>query len=107
MSKADLEAVKDKAFAQLLQEDMREAFARGVKGPGYDALIQYQDWGFKIEEIQAPVHIIHGTEDKFAPYAFAKYMYEKIPNANLYTYPGDGHFAIRTKLGEVLEEVGL
>lgn len=107
MSDADMEALEDEAFAKLLFDDVRESFTQGVKGPGYDALILCQDWGFKIEEIEAPVHIIHGTEDKAAPYAFAKYMYEKMPNANLYTYPGDGHFAIRNRLEEVFEEIGV
>jgi pimeloyl-ACP methyl ester carboxylesterase len=106
MSEADREAIQDPAMAQLLHQDMVEAFAQGVRGPGYDALIQYRDWGFAIEEIGVPVHILHGTEDKFAPYCFAEYLQAHIQGASLHTYPGDGHFAIHTRFGELLEALG-
>ena len=105
MSDADQEAIKDPAMAQLLHQDMVEAFVQGVRGPGYDALIQYRDWGFSIEKIKVPVHILHGTADKFAPYGFAEYLQTHIPGAVLRTYEGDGHFAIHTRFGALLDEL--
>jgi pimeloyl-ACP methyl ester carboxylesterase len=107
MSAADQQAIKDPYMAELLHQDVVESFAQGVRGAGYDALIQYQDWGFSISEINTPVHILHGTEDKFAPYGFAEYLHAHIPNATLHTYEGDGHFAIHTRFGALLDELGL
>ncbi|MFN2143897.1 MAG: alpha/beta fold hydrolase, partial [Anaerolineales bacterium] len=101
MSTVDWEMAQEEGFGAFLQEDLVAAFSQGVRGPGYDALIQYADWGFKISEIKAPVHILHGTEDKFAPYPFAEYLHQQIPGSQLHTYPGDGHFAIHHRVAEV------
>jgi pimeloyl-ACP methyl ester carboxylesterase len=98
---------QEEGFGQFLQEDLVAAFAQGVRGPGYDALIQYADWGFEISEIKVPVHILHGTKDKFAPYPFAEYLHQQIPNSTLHTHPGDGHFAIHHRVADLLETINL
>jgi len=54
-------------------------------------MILYGDWGFRVEEIEVPVHLFHGEQDKFVPYRFAIYLDEKIPQSSLHSYPGQGH----------------
>lgn len=67
-------------------------------------MILYGDWGFRVEEIAIAVQLFHGGQDKFAPYRFAIYLDEKIPQSSLHSYPGQGHFLVNL-FGEVFMEV--
>lgn len=95
----------DSEMAEFFTHDIAEAFTQGVRGPADDAIILYREWGFKLEEITAPVHLFHGTEDKFAPFRFAQYVAEKLPQASLHDYPGKGHLFVMQLFDEVFERV--
>lgn len=45
----------------------------------------------RLGEITAPTLIVHGTEDRLAPYAGAQLMRERIPNADLRSIQGGKH----------------
>lgn len=105
MSAADKQLVKDDAIAQLFAADIAEAFHQGVRGPADDAIILYQDWGFKVEEIEMEVHLFHGEEDKFAPYRYALYFDEKISQTHLHRYPKEGHLFVIQLFDEVFTQI--
>ena len=89
---ADSALLSAPEVANFLAQTVRESFAQGGEGPAYDALLRYQEWGFNLEEISMPVHILHGTEDISAPYSFAVYKHRHLPNSQLHSYPQEGHF---------------
>ena len=105
MSTADKQLVKDKDVAQFFADDMKEAFRQGVKGPADDAIILYGGWGFDVAEIEVEVHIFHGQEDRFAPFSYATYFHETIPQTRLYPFPGQGHLFLLNLFAEVFEQV--
>ena len=105
MCDADRRLMADPEMARFFAHDIAEAFRQGVRGPADDAIILYGEWGFRLEEIRVPVHLFHGTEDKFAPYGFAEYMQEKLPDAHLHAYPGEGHLFVMRLFGEVFERL--
>lgn len=78
--------------AEFLIRSVRESFAQGSEGAAYDALLRYQDWGFELSEIEFPVHIFHGDRDISAPYYFAQYKHQHLPNSTLHTFHNEGHF---------------
>ena len=88
-------------MAAIFQEDVNEAFAQGVRGPADEAILLYKDWGFELGEIDVPVYIIHGEDDKFAPLSFAVYLDKTLSNSTLKTYSGQGHLFLITAFGEV------
>lgn len=105
MSAPDLQLMSDEELARFFAEDIKEAFQQGVRGPADDAILLYGDWGFRVEEIQAPVQLFHGEQDKFAPYRFALYLDEKLPRSILHSYSEQGHLFLVNLFGEVFERV--
>lgn len=102
---ADAEAAKDPDVAYYLWRDMKESFRQGSKGPAYDAQLIYKDWGFDPGEIQIPVHIYHGTDDRFVPLSFSERLTGALPKASLSKIEGEGHFYHLLHAGEVLDNL--
>lgn len=91
LAEDDKKLLRDNEFAQFFAEDIKEAFRQGVHGPADDTILLYGYWGFEVNEIKKKVYLFHGTEDKFAPYPFAEYLNNALPDAELHSYPGRGH----------------
>jgi pimeloyl-ACP methyl ester carboxylesterase len=49
-------------------------------------------WGFRLEDIEAEVHVFQGLEDRATPPAMERHLAEKIPGAKLHLVVGTGHF---------------
>ena len=105
MSEADKQLMSDEAMARFFTEDVKEAFHQGVRGPADDAIILYGEWGFELETIKAKVDLFHGEEDQFAPYSYALYLDEKLPNSELHGYPGEGHLFVMKLFDQVFKQV--
>lgn len=54
-----------------------------------------------VERITAPTLIMHGDADVNVPYADSVSLAERIPNAELVTFPGGDHFVMVTRSAEV------
>jgi len=91
LSEADKRALKDPELERFLARDVEEAFSQGAAGPAHDALLRYAEWGFPIEEIALPITLVHGTDDKMAPFAFAEYLAAHLENATLHAFEDAGH----------------
>jgi pimeloyl-ACP methyl ester carboxylesterase len=71
-----------------------EAMYQSTKGPAWDVQLYLRPWDFKIEEIQIPLKFFHGEQDKTIPIALAKRFIDRLPTAELVTYPDEGHISI-------------
>jgi len=90
---ADLEIVETKpGFVPAMMLSIMEAFRQGAGGPADDTVAIVKDWGFRLKEIDFPVVLVHGTEDKHVPYSFSEYMQTQIPNSRLVPLEGEGHY---------------
>jgi pimeloyl-ACP methyl ester carboxylesterase len=103
LCEADKKLLEDENLARFFQQDVKEAFIQGVRGPAEEAIILYQDWGFDLGDIRVPVMIIHGEEDKFAPRTFAEYLHRAIPDTSLEIYPGQGHLFLVTAFDDLFK----
>ena len=68
-------------------------------GPGGlidDDLAYVAPWGFDPAQIEAPVLLLHGAEDRIAPVAHAEWLANRIPTAELRVVPDDGHISVLT-----------
>jgi pimeloyl-ACP methyl ester carboxylesterase len=54
------------------------------------------DWGFKLSDIQATVHLWQGEEDTNVPAEMGRYQAKNIPGCIAKFYPGEGHISLVT-----------
>lgn len=87
-----------------IRSDM-ESYRHGLLAFAWDIRLITRPWGFKLEEIKAPVHLWHGTEDNSTTLAMAHFMAEKIPNGKLTVCEGEGHMLLIPRWEEILTTV--
>ncbi|MFN2213994.1 MAG: alpha/beta fold hydrolase [Anaerolineales bacterium] len=105
LCEADRKILENQQVATLFQEDVRESFAQGVRGPAEEAIMLYGEWGFELSDIKAPVQILHGEQDKFAPYPFAEYIHENLPDSRLISYQEEGHLFFTQSFDEIFNHL--
>lgn len=59
-------------------------------------------WGFSPGDVSTGVHIWHGLDDLVVPVAHARHLASAMPQAQLVTYPGEGHLVGITHWAEIL-----
>lgn len=87
----DKAIVSESDFTTLFIRDQQVSFRQGGRGNYVDAVLHFEDWGFRLSEIPGKVHIFHGTEDRLVPFAYAQHLADNIPNAQLHALEGQGH----------------
>ncbi len=98
-SNSILPAVDNAAMAQpdrmaAFQQAMSEAMKQGSKGPAWDMRMHVREWDFDPTEIQIPLTLFHGALDRNVPVTLVQQMANKLPHAQLLTYPKDGHISV-------------
>lgn len=99
---SDREVVARPEVRRHLEEGLREAFHAGARGPAWDARLISRPWGFDVGEISSTVLLFHGTEDDVAPVGMARELERALPDAELRTFPGAGHFLLFDCWREIL-----
>lgn len=89
---ADWEALQG-AWASLA-EDAEQASAAWPDGEIDDDVAFAAPWGFDLAEIDAPVLIVQGGEDRVVPVAHADWLMRQCPRPELWLRPRDGHVSI-------------
>ncbi|MEF2977350.1 alpha/beta fold hydrolase [Subtercola sp. YIM 133946] len=75
------------------------ALATAAGPAGLDGLIDddvafTRPWGFELESIVAPVLLVQGSRDRVVPPLHAEWMLARIPSAELWSRPLDGHISV-------------
>jgi pimeloyl-ACP methyl ester carboxylesterase len=79
---------------QALGEDAGKAGAQGPEGNVDDDLAFTSPWGFDLDQVRSPVLLVHGGEDRVIPVSHAHHLLARLPNAELWLRPHDGHVSI-------------
>jgi pimeloyl-ACP methyl ester carboxylesterase len=69
-----------------------ECFAHGSDGLVRDAELLYRRWAFDVKEIERPVHLWQGLDDRLVPDPINKAVAEAMPGAVWHPVEGAGHF---------------
>jgi pimeloyl-ACP methyl ester carboxylesterase len=77
-----------------LGADVGQANDAGSDGLIDDDVAIVTQWGFELAHVGAPVLLVQGGEDRVIPPAHADWMLSKIPGAELWLRPRDGHISI-------------
>lgn len=100
LPEADKEIFRDPNKKSNSMTAIREAFRQGVTGVSQEIVLSVKPWGFHLEDIDCPMTIWQGGQDKQAPEMHGKIFSDRIPNARLMFFKEEGHLSILTNHGE-------
>jgi pimeloyl-ACP methyl ester carboxylesterase len=98
----DHRVLGDRAVRNLIVRSYAEAFKSGSYGWLDDTRALWQDWGFSLSTIAAPVRLWHGAIDAFSPAGHTQWLAAQIPRATYEIQPKAGHFAAMEMLPQML-----
>ncbi|MEB3071344.1 alpha/beta fold hydrolase [[Mycobacterium] vasticus] len=80
-------------FKAMFLDDLLNGSRKQLAAPIADAVLFARYWGFRLDEIAVPVHWWHGDADHIVPYSHGEHAVSLLPDATLYTLPGESHLA--------------
>jgi len=90
----DEESLRDSAAFEAVFESQRRAWRESAEGVMIDAQIYAQPWGFPIEEVQVPVRLWHGNQDRAFSARLAEDIANRLPNCEARFVDGAGHYSL-------------
>lgn len=81
----------DEAFIRSMAEEDWDRTPNPLTAFNHASLSDAVGWVNRLDEIQAPALIIHGTDDLVLPYEHGLALQRDLPHARLLTLPGTGH----------------
>src|SRR5439155_23006988 len=102
----DEESLRDSAAFEAVFESQRRAWHGSAEGLMADAQIYAQPWGFRIEEVQVPVRLWPGNEDRAFSGRLAKGIAERLPNSKARYVDAAGHYSLPIRhMREILQDL--
>jgi len=104
---ADSEALQDNAAFNICFESQRRAWrGSGVEGVMADAEIYGRPWGFRLEDVDVPVRLWHGKQDRAFSFHLAEETAKRLPNCVARYIDSEGHFSLPIRhMREILEDL--
>ncbi|HTO70192.1 MAG TPA: alpha/beta hydrolase [Myxococcota bacterium] len=102
LPESDRRILTRKEVADVLIGEARDAAPTTARAVAQDFALFARPWGFKLEDVAAPVHVWHGDADRNVPAAHGRAFADRIPNAKLHLYPNEGHMLFFEHTGEIL-----
>jgi pimeloyl-ACP methyl ester carboxylesterase len=80
-------------FKAMFLDDLLNGSRKQMAAPFADIVVFARDWGFRLEEVKVPVRWWHGDKDHIIPFEHGEHVVSLLPDAELYTLPGESHLA--------------
>lgn len=90
----------DPEFQQGFIRMVREATRQGTRAAFHESLLSVTEYGFRLQEIQAPVMLWHGEVDQNIPVEMARFVATAIPKCDAKFHPEEGHLSLFKKYAE-------
>ena len=100
LSPADAEVLTGD-LARWLTETHKVALSAGDQGWWDDGAASMTSWGFDLRDIQVPVKIWHGRQDRFVPVQHGQWLAATVPGAEADISDRDGHLTMIGRIGEI------
>jgi pimeloyl-ACP methyl ester carboxylesterase len=95
MPTPDYKALAQSGKMDVFLQPFIEALRRGTKGAAWDFQLIAHNWDFGLEEIQIPLILFHGEQDRSVPVEnVRRKISSSLPTARLVTYQDEGHISI-------------
>ena len=99
---SDAAVVADPDARQALFVNFHEALRRGAEAIAWDNVAFVGPWGFRVEDIAAPVLLWYCDDDEIAPPDHGRWLARQLGSAHLTVYEGEGHLLPLAHWGEML-----
>ncbi|UMB71993.1 alpha/beta fold hydrolase [Mycobacterium paraterrae] len=80
-------------FKAMFLDDLLNGARKQLAAPFADIIVFAKDWGFTLDTVKIPVRWWHGDKDHIVPFAHGQHVVSRLPDAELYTLPGESHLA--------------
>ena len=102
----DAASLRDSAAFEAVFESQRRAWRGSTEGVMIDAQIYAQPWGFALEDVDVPVRLWHGVEDRAFAVRLAEEMAKRFQNCKARFIPNEGHYSLPIRhMREILEDL--
>jgi pimeloyl-ACP methyl ester carboxylesterase len=101
----DMEVTRRPEIRAQLVAEAAEFTPRVARTSIQDMASGIRDWRFRPEDIEVPVHIWHGDQDRNIPLAQGQVLAQLIPGSTLHDCPGEGHWLIVDHMAEIIRAV--
>jgi len=78
-------------FKAMFLDDLLNGSRKQLAAPFADVVVFARDWGFRLDEVKAPVRWWHGDCDHIVPFSHGQHVVALLPDAELRTLPGESH----------------
>jgi pimeloyl-ACP methyl ester carboxylesterase len=102
---SDFEILNRPDVKRAFIEDYRRASSTSALAAAQDFALFATDWGFRLEDINVPVNIWHGDDDRNVPISHGRLQAARIPGSRLHECPGQGHMLVVDRLEQILRTV--
>jgi pimeloyl-ACP methyl ester carboxylesterase len=90
----DAASLEDSVAFEACFESQRRAWRASIKGLTTDAEIFAASWGFRLEDIDVPVRLWHGTKDRAFSVQIAKAVARRLSNCRARYVEDEGHYSL-------------
>ncbi len=102
----DAAALRDAAAFEACFESQRRAWRASAKGVMTDAEIYAQPWGFRLEDVEVPVRLWHGKEDRAFSFRVAQEIARRLRNCTARYIDKAGHYSLPIRhMHEILADL--
>ncbi|UVO13020.1 alpha/beta hydrolase [Mycobacterium sp. SVM_VP21] len=98
----DREMLSRPEFKAMFLDDLLNGSRKQLAAPIADAILFARPWGFRLADIEVPVHWWHGDADHIVPFSHGKHAVALLPDARLYPIAGESHLAGLGRAEEIL-----
>lgn len=92
-------------FKAMFLDDLLNGSRKQMAAPFADVVVFAKDWGFRLDAVKVPVRWWHGDKDHIIPFAHGEHVVALLPDAQLYTLPGESHLAGLGYAEDILNEL--
>jgi pimeloyl-ACP methyl ester carboxylesterase len=102
----DEESLRDAAAFEAIFESQRRAWRGSAEGVMTDAQIYAHPWGFSLEEVDVPVRLWHGKQDRAFSAHLAEEAAKRLPNCRARFIDNAGHYSLPIRyMREILADL--
>ncbi len=91
---ADAEALSAPGIFEKHFATYQESWRTSGFGVASDAEVYPQDWGFRVEDIQTPIQLWHGKDDRSFSWKLAESLASRLPRCTTHFVEGEGHYSL-------------
>jgi pimeloyl-ACP methyl ester carboxylesterase len=92
-------------LAGALAAMFRHAGQQGIGGWRDDDLAFTRSWGFDLDDIDVPVSVWQGAQDRMVPFSHGQWLAAHVPGSAAHLYDDEGHVSLVMQVGRVLDDL--